>query len=72
MRRFLVEVYAPGSSDLPELVAPARAAADDGVRYVRSIFVPEDEVCFHLYEGASVQAVPELGGRVVEVIEHPS
>lgn len=72
MKSFLVEVYAPGTSDLPELAAEARAAAHDGVRYVRSIFIPEDELCFHLFEGSpSSKTVSELGGRVVEAIEHP-
>jgi hypothetical protein len=27
------------------------------VRYVRAIFVPEDETCFHLFEAASPDAV---------------
>ncbi len=72
MKSFLVEVYAPGTSELSVLAAQARAAAHDGVRYVRSIFIPEDELCFHLFEGSSSsETVSELGGRVVEAIEHP-
>ncbi len=56
MKSFLVEVYAPGTSELSVLAAQARAAAHDGVRYVRSIFIPEDELCFHLFEGSPSSA----------------
>ncbi len=70
MRRFLVEVYAPGASRLADLAASARAAAD-GMEYVRSIFVPEDEVCFHVFEGDSVEALSGAfaGARIVEAVE---
>jgi hypothetical protein len=27
------------------------------IRFLRSIFVPEDDACFFLYEGSSAQAV---------------
>jgi hypothetical protein len=33
------------------------------VRYLRSIFVPEDETCFFLYEAASADAVREVARR---------
>jgi hypothetical protein len=69
--KFLVEAYAPGTSELAELVAEAQAAAHDGARHLRSIFVPEDEICLHLFECASADAVG-LNGRVVEAIEHPA
>jgi hypothetical protein len=29
------------------------------IRFVRSIFVPEDDACFHLYQAASAGAVRE-------------
>lgn len=29
------------------------------MRYVRSVFVPEDETCFYLYEAASPDVVRE-------------
>ena len=54
---------ADGWSRLSQLNARARAACEalsrqgTGVRFVRSIFVPEDEACFHLYEAVSADAV---------------
>ena len=48
-----------------------------GVRYVRSILVPEDETCFHLFEGPSEEAVRKVGAmaglaplRVVACLAH--
>ena len=71
MAEFLLEVYAtrtdPGAVD--EAVRRAGAAADSlasegsHVRYVRSIFVPEDETCFYVYEADSVDTVHEVARR---------
>ena len=58
--RYTVELSLPqaGCTDVQEAAARARAAtADDGVRFLRSIFVPEDDACFLLYEGPSAQSV---------------
>jgi hypothetical protein len=33
------------------------------VRFLRSIFVPEDETCFYLYEAASAEQVREAALR---------
>jgi hypothetical protein len=33
------------------------------VRYVRSIFIPEDETCLHLYQAESVEAVRTAAAR---------
>ena len=50
-------------------VERSRAAADEltregvPVRYVRSIFLPDDETCFDLYEAESVDAVREMARR---------
>jgi hypothetical protein len=63
LRRFLVEVYAPRSAVLSELEAAARLAAEAPlrrrarVRYLDSVFVPEDETCFHLFEASSAEDV---------------
>jgi hypothetical protein len=65
MTEFLVELYrsrhdVQAAADVGER---ARLAADavrqDGppVRLVRSIFVPDDETCFLLFEAVSVDAV---------------
>ena len=39
------------------------------VRFVRSVFVPEDETCFYLYEAASVDAVREAARRAALPVE---
>ena len=76
MPSYFVEIYAPGESDVADLAARARTAAGDQVRYIRSVFVPEDETCFHLFEGPSADAIRALAGRarleaarVVEAVE---
>jgi hypothetical protein len=70
--RYLIETYAPGTSDIAELASKAEAAAQGSLRYVRSIFVPEDEICFHVFEGASPDVIAHAAGRIVEAIEHPA
>lgn len=82
MASFLVETFTPQPADLPPLAARARAAADTAaeagieVSHVRSFFAPADELCFHVFEASSVEAVAravELAGfeheRITEVIE---
>jgi uncharacterized protein DUF4242 len=62
---FLVELYVARSNGrmVARCAARAQAAAEalshsgTRVRYVSSIFVPEDETCFLLYEADSVDAV---------------
>jgi len=68
-----------GWSRLPELSAGARQAGADlrregtPVRFVRAIFVPEDEACFHLFEARSADEAREAARRaalpVVHVVE---
>ena len=65
MTNFVVEVYAPNLSraDLAELAGRAEAAVlqmeREGVRvrYLRSVLVPEDETCFHHFEGPTIDAI---------------
>ncbi len=64
MPNYLVEAYAPEGSELEELVERARSADADGVRHVRSIFLPEDETCFHLFEGGCEADVVAASMRV--------
>jgi hypothetical protein len=70
MPEYLVELYVARGSRVPlEAARRARASANamsrDGhpVRYLRSIFVPEDEICFLLLEAASPGLVGEAGRR---------
>jgi hypothetical protein len=49
------------------------------VRWLRSIFVPEDETCFLLYESGSAEAVREAAGRasltferIAAAVTHPA
>jgi Protein of unknown function (DUF4242) len=69
--QFLVELYvAHGDTTAVERGAEsARRAAEQltregrPVRHLRSIFVPEDETCFHLYEAACASVVQEAARR---------
>jgi hypothetical protein len=80
MAAFLVEAYQPRTR-LNELAALVRRAAvvaqamsADGahVRYVRTTFVPEDEICFHLFESASSEAVEDLCRRAALIFDRVS
>jgi hypothetical protein len=78
--RYTVELRLPqgGWADVQEAAARARAVSEqmwregERVRFLRSIFVPEDDSCFLLYEGPSAQSVraaalrAKLGVRRVE------
>jgi hypothetical protein len=52
-----------GWADVQEAAARAREATEqmrregESVRFLRSIFVPEDDACYLLYEGPSAQSV---------------
>jgi hypothetical protein len=71
MPEFLVELYvsrADAASTGPGAERARRAAEElssqgISIRYLRSIFVPDDETCFHLYKASSVAAVQEVGSR---------
>jgi hypothetical protein len=84
MTTYLVEAYVAKLDEVRrrDLAAAARAAAEamtrEGVpvRYLGSIFVPEDETCFHLLEAPSTEVLRQASGRgafaferIVEVIE---
>jgi hypothetical protein len=67
--RYLVELTPSetGFDDIRALTDRARAAAKQlsregrQVRFLRSLFVPEDGTCYLLFEGSSTQAVREAG-----------
>jgi uncharacterized protein DUF4242 len=63
--RYTVELSLPqaGCADVQEVATRARAAAGGGVRFLRSIFVPEDDTCFLLYEGPSAESVRAAAQR---------
>ena len=71
MTEFLVELYVSRTDSLAaesggergRLAAEELTREGTPVRYVRSIFVPEDETCFHLYEAATADAVHEVARR---------
>jgi hypothetical protein len=68
---FLAELYVAESdaaavergAELARLGAEHATRTGACVRYVRTIFVPEDETCFYLYEAPSADAVQEAGLR---------
>jgi hypothetical protein len=65
MQSYLVESYVPrlGERECRAAADRVREAAGDDVRYLRTLFVPEDETCFHVVEGRSVEAVGEISRR---------
>jgi hypothetical protein len=70
MGRYLAELYLSkgAASDVASATARARAAAGAGeedtpVRCLRSIFVPEDETWFLLYDAPTAEAVQRAVGR---------
>jgi len=76
---FLVEVHEPRTHAPSAREARAHAATGiDGVRYVRSIFTPEDELCLHVFESPSRERLEEALAaasfgyvRVTEAAEFP-
>jgi hypothetical protein len=68
---FLLEVYVPRTDVLAvergderaRIAAEELAREGTPVRVLRTIFVPEDEMCFYLCEAASTDAVKELANR---------
>jgi hypothetical protein len=65
MTRFLVEAYTPASTEIVDVEARARRAADGlaDVGYVSAIFVREDELCLHVLDAPSIEAANDLVRR---------
>ena len=87
MAEFLVESYVPrtdadgvaGRSERAREAASAMNREGCSVRFVRSIFVPEEEMAFYVFEAASADEVRDAAQRaaieiesVVEAITHSS
>jgi hypothetical protein len=78
MPEYLLELYV-ARADAPAVeqgAARVRRAAEEysregtPVRYLRSIFVPEDETCLFLFEAGSVDVVKEAARRAELSFEH--
>lgn len=84
MPSFIAESYLPQSrrADLQSLAERARRAAETlagngrDVTYLRSAFLPEDELCLHWFTASSSAVVAEVASvaalewdRVVEAVE---
>lgn len=77
MGTYLVEAYLarPRDAELAQAARRAQTAAEEltrqglSVRYLRTLFLPEDETCFHLYEAATADDVREAGRRAGIVFE---
>lgn len=79
MPSFLVESYLAQSPALLEQArSRARQAAElgEGVRYLRTMFVPGDETCFHLFEAPSSRVLGDAARmaalrytRIVETVD---
>ena len=71
MREFIGEQYlaTDDARAVADRAGAARAAADQlrcegtPVHYVRSIFIPDDETCIHLYRADSIEAVRAAAAR---------
>ena len=83
---YLVESYvSPAGAHIEEIDGRAQSAADElagegaAIRFLRSILVPEDEMCVLHYDASSrelaVEAARRAGltsDRVVEMLEGPA
>jgi hypothetical protein len=75
---FMVELYVSriDAGAVERAARRARLAADeltrDGtpVRYVRSLYVKEDETCFFLIEADSIETIRELARAALLPVEH--
>ena len=67
MPAYLVEAYVPrtAAGGVQDVAARAAAAAEwmAGVTLISTLFLPEDETCFLLYEATSAELVSEAGTR---------
>jgi hypothetical protein len=66
---YLLELYQPRARPLSSAADDARrveavaALAGRELRYVRTLFVAEDETCFHVFEAPTREAVVDAASR---------
>jgi hypothetical protein len=80
MREFAAEQYMSGTDAAAAArgAGVARRAAEQltregtQVEFVRSIFIPEDETCIHMYRAGSIDAVRLVAARASLRFEHIS
>ena len=78
MAEFIVETYVARADRavVDSGAGRARAAAEQLTRegvpvsFLRTIFVPEDETCFYLFDADSASAVAEAGNRAELEFDH--
>ncbi len=78
MRAFVAEHYlAAGAADTAAREASTtRSAAEQlsregvRVRFMQSIFIPQDETCLHLYLADSIEAIHAVAGCAALSFEH--
>jgi len=67
MPAYLVEAYVPrtAAGGVQDVAARAAAVAEGmaGVTLISTLFLPEDETCFLLYEAVSAERLGEAGSR---------
>jgi hypothetical protein len=73
MSEFLAELFSEagdldGRSALVQRAQQAAAGSAD-VRFLRSMFLPEDEVCFLVFEADSLEAVVRLAAQAALPID---
>jgi hypothetical protein len=82
MTTFLAESYSPAAHRPDDVAAlmphGAETAAGEGadVRHTRSILIPGDETCFHVFKAGTAEAVVGVRAsvpiiRVIEAAERP-
>jgi hypothetical protein len=77
MGDFVLELYLPriDEADFSRAVSRMRAAAEavsgsgQQVRHLHSIFVPEDETCFHVFSADSAEGVRLVADRAAVPVQ---
>jgi hypothetical protein len=68
MSAYLVEIALSADAAEPGSLASRARSSANGVRFLRSIYVPEDDRWFLLYEGASAEEVAAAARRADAIV----